>query len=284
MLVVKTVSELQIKLNAFKAASQSIGFVPTMGALHNGHLSLVQEAGRQCDVVVVSIFVNPNQFNNSEDLARYPRVLQDDLEMLADVTCDLVFAPSVEEVYPEPDMRVFDFGVLEQVMEGKFRPGHFNGVAQVVSRLFDLVKPQKAFFGLKDFQQLAIISAMVKQLELDVEIVPCPILRETDGLAMSSRNTLLNAQQRKNAPLIGRTLIESLNFVPHKSVSEIEKWVIDTINKDTELEVEYFEIVNGITLQKVDNWGSSDYIVGCIAVFAGKIRLIDNIIYQKPSS
>lgn len=284
MLVVKTVSELQIKLNAFKAALQSIGFVPTMGALHNGHLSLVQEAGRQCDVVVVSIFVNPNQFNNSEDLARYPRVLQDDLEMLADVTCDLVFAPSVEEVYPEPDMRVFDFGVLEQVMEGKFRPGHFNGVAQVVSRLFDLVKPQKAFFGLKDFQQLAIISAMVKQLELDVEIVPCPILRETDGLAMSSRNTLLNAQQRKNAPLIGRTLIESLNFVPHKSVSEIEKWVIDTINKDTELEVEYFEIVNGITLQKVDNWGSSDYIVGCIAVFAGKIRLIDNIIYQKPSS
>ncbi|MCU4155967.1 pantoate--beta-alanine ligase [Carboxylicivirga sp. A043] len=280
MQVVNTVKQLQKQISVATASKRKVGFVPTMGALHNGHLSLVKQAADECDIVVVSIFVNPTQFNNSKDLERYPRDLQTDLDALSTVKCDFVFAPAVDEVYPEEDNRQFNFGALETVMEGQYRPGHFNGVAQVVSRLFDMVKPDKAFFGLKDFQQLAIIRAMTKQLELSVEVVPCAIVREEDGLAMSSRNTLLSQAQRKNAPLIARTLFESCNFVPDTSVEGVKKQVIDTINTDTELDVEYFEIVDGYTLQPVDNWNESEYIVGCIAVFAGEIRLIDNVTYK----
>lgn len=280
MQVVNTVQQLQKQISVAKASNHKVGFVPTMGALHDGHLSLVKQAADECDIVVVSIFVNPTQFNNSKDLERYPRDLQTDLDALSTVKCDFVFAPAVNEVYPEEDNRQFNFGALETVMEGQYRPGHFNGVAQVVSRLFDMVKPDKAFFGLKDFQQLAIIRAMTKQLELSVEVVPCAIVREEDGLAMSSRNTLLSQAQRKNAPLIARTLFESCNFVPDTSVEGVKKQVIDTINTDTELDVEYFEIVDGYTLQPVDNWNESEYIVGCIAVFAGEIRLIDNVTYK----
>jgi pantoate--beta-alanine ligase len=280
MQVVNTVDKLQLLLNDSKSKGKKIGFVPTMGALHNGHLSLVSEASKNCEIIVVSIFVNPTQFNNQQDLERYPRDLQTDLDALSSVKCDFVFAPTVDEVYPEEDNRQFNFGDLETVMEGEFRPGHFNGVAQVVSRLFDMVKPDKAFFGLKDFQQLAIIRAITKQLELPVEIVPCAIVREDDGLAMSSRNMLLTDAQRKNAPLIARTLFESCNFVADTSVEGVKKRVIDAINTDTELDVEYFEIVDGYTLQPVDNWEESEYIVGCIAVFAGEIRLIDNVTYK----
>ncbi len=280
MQVVHTVNDLQALLENHKTKHQRIGFVPTMGALHHGHLSLVEQASKQCDIVVVSIFVNPTQFNNAKDLERYPRDLDTDQEALSTVKCDIIFAPSVDEVYPQEDERQFNFGTLETVMEGQFRPGHFNGVAQVVSRLFDMVKPDKAFFGLKDFQQLAIIREMTKQLQLPVEIVPCDIVREKDGLAMSSRNMLLTDQQRKNAPAIARTLFESCNFTPDISVEKVKQKVEATINATEGLEVEYFEVVDGYTLQPVDNWEKSDYIVGCIAVFAGEIRLIDNVIYK----
>ncbi|WP_430816712.1 pantoate--beta-alanine ligase [Carboxylicivirga sp. RSCT41] len=280
MQVVNTVEKLQHQISEAKKSGLKIGFVPTMGALHEGHLTLVKKAANESDIVVVSIFVNPTQFNNSKDLERYPRDLETDLEALSTVKCDYIFAPAVDEVYPEEDDRQFNFGDLETVMEGKFRPGHFNGVAQVVSRLFDMVTPDKAFFGLKDFQQLAIIRAMTKQLSMPVEIVPCDIVREKDGLAMSSRNMLLSEAQRKNAPLIARTLVESCNFVADTSVQGVKKQVEDAINADTELEVEYFEIVDGYTLQAVDNWDESNYIVGCIAVFAGEIRLIDNVTYK----
>lgn len=280
MKIVRTVAELSDSLVSYRKENRKIGFVPTMGALHRGHLSLVEKAKVQTDVVVASVFVNPNQFNNADDLKRYPRDLSKDADMLESVKCDLLFAPDVEEVYPEEDTRVFDFGSLETVMEGKYRPGHFNGVAQVVSRLFDMVKPDKAFFGLKDFQQLAVIQNMVQQLKLSVEIVPCAIIREDDGLAMSSRNALLTDEQRKNAPKIARTLFDSCNFVPDLTIEALKEKVRTEINKSPELEVEYFEIVDGYTLQAVDNWSDSNYIVGCIAVFANKIRLIDNVTYK----
>ncbi|MCU4163887.1 pantoate--beta-alanine ligase [Carboxylicivirga caseinilyticus] len=280
MKIVKTVADLRKGIEAAKQEGKRVGFVPTMGALHNGHLSLVKQAVEATDFVVVSVFVNPNQFNNATDLDRYPRDLNRDAQMLQTVNCELLFAPDVKEVYPEEDTRQFEFGNLDKVMEGQFRPGHFNGVAQVVSRLFDMVNPDKAFFGMKDFQQLAIIRAMVKQLNLNVQIVPCEIVREEDGLAMSSRNTLLNSGQRKNAPIIARTLFESCKFASDLNFNELKSKVISSINEDEELEVEYFEIVDGNTLQSIDNWNESDYIVGCIAVFAGEVRLIDNVTYK----
>jgi len=280
MNIVRTVAELQKHVEAAKQAGKQVGFVPTMGALHKGHLSLVKQAVEATDYVVASVFVNPNQFNNSKDLESYPRNLYRDAEMLQSANCELLFSPDVKEVYPEEDTRQFNFGDLESVMEGRFRPGHFNGVAQVVSRLFDMIKPQKAFFGLKDFQQLAIIRAMVKQLNLSVEIIPCEIIREEDGLAMSSRNSLLNVNQRKNAPLIARTLFESCKFAPELNINELKSKVVTQINQSDELEVEYFEIVDGNTLQAIDNWKDSNYIVGCIAVFAGEVRLIDNVTYK----
>ena len=280
MKVFSTLADLHNYLNRDDHKGKTIGFVPTMGALHKGHLNLVEQAGLKTDIVAVSIFVNPTQFNNTKDLARYPRNLQSDLDALKTVACDLVFAPDVNEVYPEEEKRTFEFGALETVMEGKFRPGHFNGVAQVVSRLFDMVKPHKAFFGLKDFQQLAIIRAMTKQLQSAVEIIACHTVREADGLAMSSRNMLLSDAQRKNAPVIARSLSESCNFVSETTVEGIKIKVTQAINATEGLEVEYFEIVDGYTLQALDNWDESNYIVVCIAVFAGEIRLIDNVTYK----
>jgi pantoate--beta-alanine ligase len=280
MEILESSAELGGRIEALKKAGKVIGFVPTMGALHQGHLSLAIEAGKQADVVVVSVFVNPNQFNNPADLERYPRDIQKDADMLSDTPCELLFVPTVKEVYPEPDTRVFDFGTLDKVMEGYYRPGHFNGVAQVVSRLFDLVKPDKAFFGEKDFQQLAVVQAMVRQLNYPVAIVSCPIIREEDGLAMSSRNQLLSEAQRKNAPVIARTLKESCNFAKSRNVEDTVSFVTERINATPELEVEYFEIVDGQTLQAVNSWEESTYLVGCIAVFAGEIRLIDNVIYK----
>jgi len=280
MNIVTTKKELQDKINEWKKDGRTIGFVPTMGALHKGHLSLVKAAREQSDVVVVSIFVNPTQFNNPDDLKTYPRDLDKDVKMLEDLGVELIFAPTVIEMYPKEDKRQFDFGGLDKVMEGKFRPGHFNGVAQVVSKLFDYVKPDKAFFGEKDFQQLAIIRQLVKDLKMPVEVVGCPIVREPDGLAMSSRNQLLTPEMRKNAPVIAETLFESLNFASEKTVKETIDWVVNRINDTGSLEVEYFEIVDGNTLKAVDKWEDSDYIVGCIAVFAGKVRLIDNVTYK----
>lgn len=274
-----TISSLQNALKEEHSKGLKVGFVPTMGALHEGHLSLVQKASGVCDIVVVSIFVNPTQFNDKNDLANYPRTLEADMKLLSGVKCDFIFAPSVDEMYPVPDTRKFGFGKLETVMEGAFRPGHFNGVAQVVSRLFEIVSPDMAFFGQKDFQQLAVIKELVRQLNVPVEIVPCPIIREEDGLAKSSRNKLLLPEYRDCAPLIYRTLKEAKEQTTTKSVAEIKKYVVSQIDASKLLQVEYFEIVDDTTLMPVDNWNEPSVKVGCIAVYAGKVRLIDNIVF-----
>ena len=276
---VETVAALQLQIAEAKEQGKIVGFVPTMGALHQGHISLVLEARKMCDYVVTSIFVNPTQFNNPEDLEHYPRTINEDCTLLKKNGVDLVFIPSVEEMYPEVDTRQFDFGILDKVMEGEHRPGHFNGVAQVVSKLFDMVLPDRAFFGEKDFQQLAIIKAMVKQLDLRVEIIPCPIVREQDGLAMSSRNARLSTRHRVAAPLIARVLKESKAKQNELPVDELKQEVIDKINEEPLLEVEYFDIANVLTLESVESWDDEGDKVGCIAVFAGDVRLIDNIVY-----
>lgn len=279
MVVVETAYALAQNLNVYRNENQTIGFVPTMGALHQGHVALIEKAVDESDVVVVSIFVNPTQFNNPNDLKNYPRTLDDDLEKCRKAKADVIFVPSVEEIYPEPDTRVFDFGQLDKVMEGKFRPGHFNGVAQVVSKLFEMVNPHKAFFGQKDFQQLAVIRRMVEMLKLDVEIIGCPTVRENDGLAMSSRNMLLNPVQRSSAPLIAKTLLAARNKKGEMSVQGMIDWVKSEINSNSQLEVEYFEIADAKTLQPVKSWNESNELVGCIAVQVGQVRLIDNVLF-----
>lgn len=248
-----------------------------MGALHNGHLSLVNKCRQESDVTIVSIFVNPTQFNDPKDLANYPRKIEDDLALLEKAGADFVFTPDVKEIYPAPDTRVFDFGRLDKVMEGVHRPGHFNGVAQVVSRLFDIVECDKAFFGEKDFQQMAIIRDMVKRLGYNIEIIGCPIIRESDGLAMSSRNLLLTPEHRAAAPTIYKTMKYCAENARLSSVESFKKKVIDTINSNPLLEVEYFDVVNADTLQSITSWNDAPKIRGCIAVHAGDIRLIDNI-------
>ena len=256
---------------------KTIGFVPTMGALHEGHLSLVQQAKADSDVVVVSIFVNPTQFNNPDDLKNYPREPEADIQKLKSAGADIIFTPAEKEIYPTPDTRIFDFGAMDKVMEGFYRPGHFNGVAQVVDRLFRLVQPQFAFFGEKDFQQLAIINALVAQEQLPIRIVPCPIVREPDGLAMSSRNLLLSATQRAHAPLIYKTLQAAADKVGNTTIPALKKWVQTTIDADPVLETEYAEIVDARSLQPINEWTDADSIQLCVAVYARPIRLIDNI-------
>lgn len=279
MIIIEKATELKTIIAASRGEGKTIGFVPTMGALHKGHMSLVQECRAKNQLCVVSIFVNPTQFNNADDLKHYPRTMQADCTMLEKEHVDIIFAPTVEEVYPEEDSRLFDFGRLDKVMEGEHRPGHFNGVAQVVSRLFDMVMPDNSYFGEKDFQQLAIIKDMVKQLELKVNIVPCAIVREDDGLAMSSRNTRLTEEHRAIAPLIYKTLEASKGMVSTHTIEEVKQMVIDTISASALLEIEYFDITNTLTLESCSDWKVAGQKVGCIAVFAGDIRLIDNIIY-----
>ena len=254
-----------------------IGFVPTMGALHAGHRSLVERARRECATVVVSVFVNPTQFNDKTDLKNYPRTPEADLRLLEEVGADYVFMPSVEEVYPAPDTRTFDFGMIDKVMEGATRPGHFNGVAQVVSRLFDLVKPAKAYFGEKDFQQIAVIREMVRQLRIPVEIIPCPIVRGEDGLALSSRNTLLDTDHRTAAPYIYKVLKAAVEKSHQTTPDQLAAWVTAQVESNPLLKVIYFQVVDAATMQQVRTWEESPAIQGCIAVQAGDIRLIDNI-------
>ncbi|MEN6456681.1 MAG: pantoate--beta-alanine ligase [Prolixibacteraceae bacterium] len=280
MLVVKEINELKALIRAAKSEGKRVGFVPTMGALHAGHLSLIEQAGKQTEFVVASIFVNPTQFNDPRDLIRYPRNLERDLALLDPTPCRLVFAPEVETIYPEPDTRQFNFGHPEQVMEGKFRPGHFNGVAQVVSRLFEMVEPDKAFFGLKDFQQIVIVKAMIKALNLQVEIVSCPIVREAGGLALSSRNERLTPEQRTNAAHIYRTLTEAGNKAAQMDVKELKDWVVEQIDTNPYLKTEYFEIVDDEKLQSIERWDQPLNKVGCIAVFCGDVRLIDNVVFN----
>ena len=280
MKVVRTISELKSLISGFKKEGKQVGLVPTMGALHAGHMSLVSRARKENDIVAVSVFVNPTQFNNKEDLRTYPRTEEQDCALLEAAGCDVVFVPSVEEIYPEEDTRVFDLGLVAEVMEGKFRPGHFNGVAQIVSKLFSFVEPDKAYFGEKDFQQIAVIRRMVELEGFKLEIVSCPIKREDDGLALSSRNVRLSEEQRKIAPNIYRVLKESCNFASNHTVAETVAMVTEELNKLPQLEVEYYEIVNGLTMQPVENWNDAPYVVGCITVYCGDVRLIDNITYK----
>lgn len=281
MKVVSTIIELKNLLDTFRAEGNSIGFVPTMGALHNGHASLVERSVRENDVTVVSVFVNPTQFNDKNDLKNYPRTLDADCALLERVGATVVFAPTVEEMYPTEDTRQFSFAPLDSVMEGACRPGHFNGVAQIVSKLFYAVEPRKAYFGEKDFQQLAIIREMVRQLSINVEIVGCPIVREEDGLAMSSRNTLLSEDERELALTISSTLFASADFAQVNTLAATKAFVEDMINDTDGLDLEYYQIVDGNTLQEIEEWDDSDYVVGCIALFCGNVRLIDNIKYKE---
>jgi pantoate--beta-alanine ligase len=277
MIVFERAEGLTRYVDLLKAKNHTIGFVPTMGALHEGHISLIEAAVEANTTVIVSIFVNPNQFNDKNDLINYPRMPQEDFEKCENAGATIVFAPTVEEVYPEPDTRIFDFGNLDKVMEGQHRPGHFNGVAQVVSRLFDIVKPTRAYFGRKDFQQLAIIKRMVDMLEYPIEIIACETIREDDGLAKSSRNLLLTQEFRGNASLIYATLLEARNIKQQKSVKDLTNWVVNQINSNSNMNVEYFTIANAKTLEPVSQWTDAQNLVGCIAVWAGKVRLIDNI-------
>lgn len=281
MKVIHTIKDLQTELSVLKVQGKKVGLVPTMGALHAGHASLVKRSVNENDVTVVSVFVNPTQFNDKNDLVKYPRTLDADCKLLDACEVNFVFAPSVEEIYPKPDTRSFSYAPLDTVMEGAFRPGHFNGVCQIVSKLFDIVKPYRAYFGEKDFQQLAIIREMVRQMKFDLEIVGCPIVREEDGLALSSRNARLSAAERENALNISRTLFKSLTFAADHSVSETQRMVEDAINATSGLRLEYFEIVDGNTLQKIGDWNETSYAVGCITVFCGEVRLIDNIKYKE---
>lgn len=279
MIISHTISDLRKAIE--QSGQQQIGFVPTMGALHAGHISLVKRCVAENELCVVSVFVNPTQFNDKNDLKNYPRTPEADAKLLEEAGCNIVFMPSVEEMYPETDTRQFHFGSLETVMEGQYRPGHFNGVAQIVSKLFDAVKPTRAYFGEKDFQQVAIIKNMVSQLHLPLEIVACPIVREESGLAKSSRNTLLSDSQREGAARIYRILKESLSKAALLSVADTKAWVLAELEKDPEYKADYYAIVDGNSLQDINDWNESTYIVGCVAVYCGKIRLIDNIAYKK---
>ena len=282
MLVFHKIVELQNKLFDDRKQGKSVGLVPTMGALHEGHASLVKKSVADNDVTVVSVFVNPTQFNDPKDLKSYPRDIDADCKLLESVGADYVFAPSVDEMYPTPDTRHFEFPPITTVMEGAHRPGHFNGVCQVVSRLFYIARPDRAYFGEKDWQQIAVVKAMVKSLDLGVDIVECPIIRDADGLARSSRNTLLSDAERKTAPRIYEALKDSVEYAKTHSVKETHDNVVERIDATAGLDDEYFEIVDGNTLQQVNDWNDSDYIVGCITVYCGArpVRLIDHIRYK----
>ena len=282
MKVFYKIVDLQNALFEDRKSGKKIGLVPTMGALHEGHASLVRKSVKDNDITVVSVFVNPTQFNDKNDLKNYPRTLEADCKLLDECGADYVLAPSVEEMYPTPDTRQFEYPPVSTVMEGAHRPGHFNGVCQVVSRLFYIVRPERAYFGEKDWQQIAVIKAMVKHLQLPVEIVECLIIRDADGLARSSRNTLLAPDERAIAPRIYEVLKSSIDYSKKHSLKDTHKYVVDSINAVDGLEVEYFAIVDGNTLQDVAEWEDSPYIVGCITVYCGKtpIRLIDHIKYK----
>ena len=282
MKLIHTIGDLRQALAEARAKGEKIGLVPTMGALHAGHASLVRRSVEENGLTVVSVFLNPTQLNDKKDLERYPRTLEADCALLEQVGADIVFAPSVEEMYPEPDTRRFSYPPVDTVMEGAFRPGHFNGVCQIVSKLFAAVEPDRAYFGEKDFQQIAVVRAMVKDLGFGVEIVPCPVVREESGLAMSSRNTLLTDEERAVAANIYAVLSKSRNFASTHTLAETRRYVVDALNAIVGLEVEYYSIVDGDTLQELAHWADSDNIVGCITVFCGSkpIRLIDHIRYK----
>ena len=277
MLTYTTIKELRKALHHERENGKTIGFVPTMGALHEGHLELMRRAKKENNILVVSIFVNPIQFNNKEDLDKYPRVMEADSRLLESVFCDYLFAPTVEEMYPAPDKTNYDFGLLGNVMEGAFRPGHFNGVAIVVKKLFEITEPDKAYFGEKDFQQLAIIQQLVKMLKMPLEIVPYPIVRESDGLAMSSRNMRLTAEERAIAPKIYEILQKAIKLKNVLSPEELRRWTSDQLTQIEAFRLDYVEIAEDQYLQPVEHWNDASGMVLFVALFLGKVRLIDNI-------
>ncbi len=279
MRIVKTVDELSRALDSIRAAGRSVGLVPTMGALHKGHLSLVDAAKGRNDAVVVSVFVNPTQFNDKKDLDSYPRDAEADARLLSERGVDIAFMPEVEEMYPEPDTRVFNLSPEADVMEGPMRPGHFNGVAQVVSKLFAMVRPDQAYFGEKDFQQIAVIKRMCQSLPEAPEIVAVPIMRAEDGLALSSRNQRLSAEQRAIAPAIYKALQDSLAYYGTMTPAQVQERVIASIDAIPGLKTEYYQIVDARSLQPAADWKQDTQ--GCITVWCGDVRLIDNIRYPK---
>lgn len=280
MRIISTVRGLSdLLLKSIK--NRTLGFVPTMGALHSGHLSLIKKSCTENDFTICSIFVNPTQFNNSQDLKKYPSQLNSDLALLEESGCDFVFTPLIEEIYPENyQPKTYSFGLLENVMEAVNRPGHFNGVAMVVSRLFSIVKPQKAYFGEKDFQQLAIVKSMVIKEKIPVQIISCPIVREPSGLAMSSRNSRLTEHQRRASSRIYSRLCQVLKMQPNHTIAELKNWVLQEFKEDSDLALEYFEISDPNTLSPSFNWSSSATHIACIAIFVGEVRLIDNILLR----
>lgn len=286
MEIINSIVALQNALYASRKAGKRIGLVPTMGALHDGHASLIRRSVKDCDVTVVSVFLNPTQFNDQNDLARYPRTLEADCALAETCGADIVFAPSVKEIYPTPDTRTFAFPPVTTVMEGAYRPGHFNGVCQVVSRLFYIVKPQRAYFGEKDWQQIAVIKRLVTFINSPVEIIECPTIREKDGLAKSSRNALLAPDERLLAAKIYAVLQESVARSKMKTVAEVHDEVVHQLNATDGLDVEYFDIVDGRTLLPVTQWDQAAEVVGCITVYCGAtpIRLIDHITYRKEAN
>jgi pantoate--beta-alanine ligase len=283
MLLFKRVSDLQKYINSLKTKSLQIGFAPTMGALHRGHVSLVDRSRAECDLTIVSIFVNPTQFNNAADLEKYPRTNERDIEMLAESGCDILFMPDVSEIYPNgtaPSVK-FNFGKLDRVLEGVFRPGHFEGMAQVVHRLLEIVNPDRLYMGQKDFQQAAIVARMLELMKSKTEIIACPIQREEDGLAMSSRNVRLTPEDRSKVALIYKTLTEAADMVGEYSPSEIQKQVLNKLKSEPRFKVEYFEIVDGRTLLPIQLFEDTDYAVALVAVWVGEVRLIDNMILKQ---
>lgn len=282
MLVIKSVSELLTYVETGKQKGLQSGLVPTMGALHQGHLSLVKRSCQDNDITIVSLFVNPTQFNNPEDLASYPRQEEEDIKLLAKEGVDVVFSPAESEIYPDDSHlhQEFNLGKVAEVMEGIHRPGHFQGVAQIVYRLFQICRPTRAYFGMKDFQQIAVIRQLIQNHGVDVEIVPCPIVREESGLALSSRNQLLSEDARREAANIHKVLAKSVELAKELSVEETRNMVITTLNKMPEFKVEYYEIVDGETLIPIEEWNEAAYIMGCITVYVGQVRLIDNIQYK----
>jgi pantoate--beta-alanine ligase len=279
VLIFKKIQELQAFLAPIRLKKQSVGFVPTMGALHLGHVSLLKASKKACDITICSIFVNPTQFNDQNDLKRYPKTPEKDIELLQSINCDAVLMPSVEEMYPSKDERIFDFGYLDKILEGDHRPGHFNGVALVVSKFFDIIKPDKAFFGSKDYQQVMVVKALTAKLNFNVEIVVCPTLREIDGLAMSSRNILLNAKEREVARIIPQLMNEVLPLKQKGlKIAEIKEHVVSELNKRGNYELDYFSICDAESLKEINNFSEAKHQIALIACYIGKIRLIDNLL------
>lgn len=283
----KRIKSLKAYLKKLHNSNKTIGFVPTMGALHPGHISLMEKAKQENDILVCSIFVNPAQFNEKMDFKNYPRTLNEDIEKLNAIKCDVLFIPPKEEMYPRSDNNThvigIDFGHLDKIMEGEYRPGHFNGVAIIVAKLFDVIEPDAAYFGEKDYQQLIIIKHLVKTLKLSIKIVGCPTIREDDGLAMSSRNELLSLEERKNASIIHRTLSGVREKTSVLSINELKQWVQYQINGNPFLQLEYFEIADSKSLLSIKKWDEANKVVACIAVLAGKTRLIDNVVFTLPA-